>query len=72
MVNGILANILEIIVNKEKQRLILFNKQKGKCCKCGKVLGGSELSREVDGVVCLLPCGYEEWKRSRGLYEKVN
>gem|GEM_PF-6606692 len=53
-------------MNREKKRLILFNKQKGKCCKCGKVLSGNELSREVEGVVCYLPCGYEEWKRSRG------
>jgi hypothetical protein len=51
-------------MNREKKRLILFNKQKGKCCKCGKVLRGNELSREVAGVVCTHPCGYEEWKRA--------
>jgi hypothetical protein len=51
-------------MNREKKRLILFNKQKGKCCKCGKVLRGNDLSREVEGVVCTHPCGYEEWKRA--------
>lgn len=58
-------------MNREKKRLILFNKQKGKCCKCGKVLRGNDLSIEVEGVICRLPCWHEEWKRNRA-HEEIN
>ncbi len=54
---------------REHKRIVLFNKQKGLCAKCGKViLHGTHMDGKK--LLCMLPCGYEAWKKKLEEHEQ--